>query len=415
MNLTPLAPGHRPGTLSSAPPSRTRLAGCAWALLIVNVLGTTGPSTLVAVPRQMFQLVTMGAMVGAFALALVVNRRLLIRPSAFLLVLSLLLVSSVLASVASEPAPDPLFRCFRLSVFIATLWLLTRWWHDPLRLLRAHIRAFAAVLATVAVGLLAGPGQAMPSSYEGRLIGIIWPLTAPQVGQFAAVVTGLAIVMWLSRQTDGRSTLVLIVPAIVLLLMSYTRTASLGLLAGLAVAAVALIPTSSRARRMLAGGTLAAALLALALGAAIQAWFRRGQDEEEFANLTGREKVWDALLAQPRSTQERLFGVGLTDKSYDGLPIDSGWLAVYHEQGLLGVALVGLFLTVLVSVAVLRTASPERGAAMFLITFCLVSSYTEVGLGDASPYLMHLALAAALLTPRGPAPATIPTGTGGQR
>jgi hypothetical protein len=33
--------------------------------------------------------------------------------------------------------------------------------------------------------------------------------------------------------------------------------------------------------------------------------------------------------------------------------------------------------------------------------YCLVAAYTEAGLGDASPYLLNLTLAAALLTPGG--------------
>ncbi len=36
-----------------------------------------------------------------------------------------------------------------------------------------------------------------------------------------------------------------------------------------------------------------------------------------------------------------------------------------------------------------------------LILYCLATSYTEVGLGDASPYLLHLAVAASLLAPQG--------------
>jgi hypothetical protein len=33
----------------------------------------------------------------------------------------------------------------------------------------------------------------------------------------------------------------------------------------------------------------------------------------------------------------------------------------------------------------------------FLVVYCAVASYTEVGLGDASPYLLHLVVAASLL------------------
>lgn len=100
---------------------------------------------------------------------------------------------------------------------------------------------------------------------------------------------------------------------------------------------------------------------------------------------------------RPRSTAEKLFGVGLGDKSFGGLPIDNSWLAVYNEQGLVGVTLVAAFLAVLGGVALLRPPSLERACAIFLISYCAIASYTEAGLGDASPYLLHLALAASLL------------------
>ncbi|MFF3879093.1 O-antigen ligase domain-containing protein, partial [Streptomyces sp. NPDC001978] len=38
-------------------------------------------------------------------------------------------------------------------------------------------------------------------------------------------------------------------------------------------------------------------------------------------------------------------------------------------------------------------------------SYCAIASYTEAGLGDASPYLLHLAVAASLLA--APAEATL--------
>jgi hypothetical protein len=150
---------------------------------------------------------------------------------------------------------------------------------------------------------------------------------------------------------------------------------------------------------------LVVGLVAVLLGPAVQAWFRRGQSEENFSNLTGRAKVWDALLAEPRTMTEQLFGVGLTNKSFAGLPIDSSWLAIYHEQGYVGITIVAAFLCTLVVVAALRPPSLARACAVFLIVYCLSASYTEAGLGDASPYLLHLALAASLLAKPRSAPA----------
>lgn len=366
-----------------------------WGLLALNTLGSQGAKTLLPIPRPLWQMITMGALGVAFVLALALNSRVQIRPSAFLLLLTLLLIISVGSSLRMESGTGAIIRCIRLSIFVVTLWLLSRWWDDAMMFVRSHIRVLATVLATVAAGLVVAPGIAIDPN--GRLVGALWPLTPAQVGQYSAVVIGLTILLWLGRLTDRRSVAILVLPSIVLLLLSHARTATIGLLSGLTVAVISLVMTSARARRVFTRAALVGGLAALTLGPVLEAWFRRGQDKENLANLTGRAKVWEALLAAPRTTTEYLFGVGLTDKSFNGLPIDSSWLAVYRDQGLVGVVLVTAFMTTLVAVAVLRPPSIARACALFLITYCLVASYTEAGLGDASPYLLNLMLAAILL------------------
>lgn len=375
-----------------------KLVGAAWLLLVINTLGSQGAVTVVPIPRGVTQLVTMGALVAAFGLALLLNLRIRIRPSAYLLMLSMLVVLSIASSAQLESGYGAFFRCGRYAVFVATLWLLTYWWHDPFSLVRHHIRSIGVVLLTVLVGLAIAPGKAMPESYGGRLVGAIWPMTPPQIGMYSATVIGLTVLLWLGNRITRASLILVAAPALVLLLLSHTRTATLALVAGLAVAFVSLVSNSARARRIFTRAALVGGMAALFLGPAIMAWLRRGQDEEALSDLTGRQKVWDALLAQPRTTSEQLFGVGLTNKSYGGLPIDSSWLAVYHEQGLIGIALVAGFLATLLIVAVLRPPSLARAGAIFIIFYVLIASYTEAGLGDASPYLLNLTIAAALLS-----------------
>ncbi|WP_398859137.1 O-antigen ligase domain-containing protein [Streptomyces chengmaiensis] len=386
-----------------------KIVGAVWGLLILNTLGSTGAKTIIPLPRSLIQMVTMGALVAAFALALAVNLRLRIRPSAYVLLLTLLLAPSVISSASLESGFGALFRCARLALFVGTLWLLSRWWDGSLTFVRHHIRMYVAVLGSVAAGALISPGAAMPELYGGRLVGALWPLTPPQIGQYAAVITGLAVLLVLGRRTDRGSAAAVIVPAVVLLALTHTRTATLGLLIGLALAIGSLILTSAAARRFFAWAVLCAAVAAVGFNSALQAWFLRGQSQENFTNLTGRAKVWDALLAAPRTASEYLFGTGLGDKSFGGLPIDNSWLAVYHEQGLTGVTLVAAIIITLGGVALLRPPSLSRACAIFLISYCAIASYTEAGLGDASPYLLHLAVAASLLAaPAAAAPLSRP-------
>ncbi|HEY9370520.1 O-antigen ligase domain-containing protein [Streptomyces sp.] len=397
--LKPAGPntvGARPG-VEPRPAGTPKAVGIAWALLGLNTLGSAGAQTVVPLPRSLIQMATMGALVAAFALALALNLRLRIRPSAFVFLLTLLLVPSLISSVQLEVGFGALFRCTRLALFVGTLWLLSRWWDGSLTFVRYHIRMYFAVLVLVAVGLVVAPGTAMPEYYGGRLVGALWPLTPPQIGQYAAVVIGLTVLLLLGRRTTGAGAAMLIVPSLVLLAMTHTRTATLGLLIGLALAIGSLILTSAAARRFFAWAVVCAAVAAVVFSSALRAWFLRGQSQENFANLTGRAKVWDALLDAPRTTGEKVFGTGLGDKSFDGLPIDNSWLAVYDEQGLIGVTIVAAMITVLGGVALLRPPSLPRACAIFLISYCALSSYTEVGLGDASAYLLHLALAASLL------------------
>ncbi|HMG62130.1 MAG TPA: hypothetical protein VK599_04205 [Streptosporangiaceae bacterium] len=392
----PDATGAQSGTevRPAAPP---KLVGTAWGLLILNTLGSAGAQTIIPLPRSLIQLVTMGALVAAFVLALTLNQRLRIRPSAYMLLLTLLLAASMISSARLESGDGSLFRCFRLLLFVATLWLLSRWWDGSLTFVRHHIRMYFLVLVPVAAGLVVSPGAALPGLYGGRLVGDLWPLTPPQIGQYAAVIIGLTVLLTVGRQTTKAGAAVVIVPSAVLLALTHTRTATLGLLAGLALAITSLILTSASARRFFSWVVLCVVVAAVGFSSALQTWFLRGQSQENFASLTGRAKVWDALLSAPRTVSQDVFGVGLGDKSYGGLPIDDSWLAIFHEQGLLGVALVAAIVIVLGAVALLRPPSLPRACAIFLISYCAIASYTEVGLGDASPYLLHLAVAASLL------------------
>ncbi|MGW7168899.1 O-antigen ligase family protein [Streptomyces sp. NPDC054884] len=387
----------------------SKIVGTVWGLLVLNTLGSAGAKTIVPLPRSLIQMVTMGALVAAFALALLVNPRVRIRASAYVFLLTLLLVPSLIASVNQGAGFGALFRCARLALFVGTLWLLTRWWDGGPTFVRHHIRMYFAVLGTVAAGLVVSPGAALPDLYGGRLVGALWPLTPPQIGQYAAVIIGLTVLLVLGRRTDRTSAALIIVPSLALLALTHTRTATLGLIVALVLAIASLVLTSAAARRLFSWAVLCAAVAAVGFSSALQAWFLRGQSQQNFASLTGRAKVWHALLAAPRTATEHVFGTGLGDKSFGGLPIDNSWLAVYNEQGVTGIVLVATIIVVLGGVALLRPPSLSRACAIFLITYCAIASYTEAGLGDASPYLLHLALAASLLAaPAEPAPPSRP-------
>ncbi len=107
--------------------------------------------------------------------------------------------------------------------------------------------------------------------------------------------------------------------------------------------------------------------------------------------------MWAAIAQRQTTMLQELFGTGLGNKSFDGLAIDSNWVATHLELGRVGVAIVVAFLLLLFLAAMTRPAGPRRAIALFLVVYCVAASFTETGLGDASPYLLDLAVAASLV------------------
>jgi hypothetical protein len=87
----------------------------------------------------------------------------------------------------------------------------------------------------------------------------------------------------------------------------------------------------------------------------------------------------------------------LSNKSFNGLAIDSSWLAVYLDQGWFGLIVAAALFIILILFAATQQRGLRRALALFLVAYCLFASITETGLGDASPYLLELVLAASLL------------------
>jgi hypothetical protein len=166
---------------------------------------------------------------------------------------------------------------------------------------------------------------------------------------------------------------------------------------GLVVSGASMFFGHARVRRTSAVFAVVGVLAAALFAPLITTWFWRGDTLEDAAQLTGRTKVWTEIFGLQRPWIEELFGSGLSNKSFNGLPIDSNWLAVYLDQGWLGLVIDAALLLVLIILAVIHPRGVRRGVALFLVAYCLVASITETGLGDASPYLLSLVVAASLL------------------
>ncbi len=367
-----------------------------WAALMLNVLAFSALPTLIPIPGALGQLLTQGALAVALVLALRLNRSILIRPTALLVVLTVMAAAAVLVSLHSEFLFGSMFRAIRLLVFVAVLWLLTPWWgRDDLVLLRSHLNVLRVIMFSVLAGVVLAPGAAF--SFDGRLAGAIWPIPTTQVAHYAAVLFGATAIGWFCNVVSARTALLTAIGCGAALGATHTRTALVGLLAGLLVAAASLFLGNVRVRRIVLRLGIPALIGVIAFAPVILTWASRGQSPDEAAQLTGRTKVWTAVAQTQRPLTEQVFGSGLSNKSFDGLPVDSSWVATYLDLGWLGVGLSAALVVIVALFAISRPAGLRRAVALFLLVYCLVASVTETGLGDASPYLLELVVAASLL------------------
>lgn len=369
-----------------------RRVGLVWGFLAVNVLTYSG--SVLHIPSAAGKAITQGALQVALLLALTLNRRMIVRPNLFLCLVSLLVVGATLTGLEPQHL-GTLYRTFRLAEFVATLWLLTPWWgRRDLLLVRCHLAALRVILASVLLGLVVAPGSAMTG---GRLTGVLWGIPATQVAHYAAVTFGLMVVLWLYGQVHGRSALLVMAGAAAILILTHTRTALVAVVTGIVIASLSLIVATSRARKFLVGLTVLGSIAIITLSSLLTTWLARGEGTQQLSSLTGRTKVWGPLLAFPRDRFQELFGIGLSNDSFNGLPIDSNWLASYQTLGLFGVVVCAAILVFLLLNSSFQPRGVQRALALFLVTYCLITSFTEVGFTEASMYLLDLCVAASLL------------------
>lgn len=379
-----------------------RRVGLVWALLVLNALTFfTWIPLVVPIPHRIAQVITQGALPAALLMALTVNRRATVRPSVFLCLVSLLAIETIMTSLQAEHVLGTAYRTFRFAEFVAVLWLLTPWWgRRDMLLLRSHLAAMAVVLGSVLLGLLAKPGAAMAG---GRLTGVLWPIPATEVAHYAAVTAGLVVVLWLGGLVHGRITLLVVAATTPMLLLTHTRTALVAVFAGIFVAALSLFTVRRRARKFFAAASIVVSLAAMTAAGVVATWWIRGESGQRLASFSGRTDFWTLVLHFPRNKFQEFFGFGVTNGSIHGLPIDSTWLLAYMQEGLFGVAVCAAMLLLLLVIAFFQLPGIRQALALFLVTYCLVASFTQMGFAGATVYLLELTLAASLLAPSLPA------------
>ena len=372
-----------------------RRVNAAWGLLYLNTLTFVGGASVLPIPSKFGKGIAQGALPLAILVALTVNPKVRVRPNVFLCLVSLLALDTVITCMETKHLGTT-FRTFRLAEFVVALWLLTPWWgRRDMLLMRCNLRWIYVALGSALLGLLVAPGHAF--AYNGRLSGVIWPMLPTQLAQFAAVAAGLTVVLWLARLLSGRITLIGVTLAVAILVLAHTRTALIGLVAGILVAGLSLFTTNTRVRKFFAVSVTAVSIGVVTVAGVVAAWLTRGETAQGLTTLTGRTNFWALVLNQPRTKFQEVFGFGLSNASVNGLPIDSNWLASYMQEGLFGVVVCATILVWLFVTAFFQPPGVQRALALFILTYCLLASFTEDAFTNVSTYLLALTVAASLL------------------
>jgi hypothetical protein len=371
-----------------------RRLNIAWGLLYFNTM-TYSAGGLLDFPSKIGKGLAQGALPLAIVVLLTINPKIKVRPNAFLCIVCLLAADAVLTATQVHKVGTA-FRTTRLLEYLVALWLVTPWFaRRDMLLLRIHLRWLYVALGSVFLGMLISPGKAF--AFDGRLSGDIWPMWPTQVAQYASVAAGVTIVLWLARQMSGRLCLTGVSFAILLLLLTHTRTALVGLVAGILVAGMSLFTVNARVRRVFVACAAVVSTAVLTAAGLITTWLARGENAQGLTSLTGRTNFWALVLNTPRNKFQEIFGFGISNASVDGLPIDSNWLASYMQEGIFGVAVCALILIFLFTMAAYQPQGVQRALIFFILIYVSVASFTEVAFTDVSTYLLHLVVAASLL------------------
>ena len=394
---TTVTPRPSEDTTKRRPWSASRFLTAIWCGVLLQAYNLTEQGGAIVLPRRLGQFWVAGIIVLLLIPAVARNPRLRVVPSTALSLYSLLVLVSLVPVVGGLTGAGSAVRSLRLGLLVLLAWLISYEMAaanvDPARI---HLQAFALVLGCVALGIVLFPGLALGPPPH-RLSGVVPALTSTQVGQASALVIALAVLLRAGRRLSTRAASILTIAGLCLLVLSKTRTAFAALIAGLLVALASLANANPRARRMLAVLLLALVGALTLFNATLMHWLARGQTDAQLANVSGRRQGWTALLNTPRGLTEQLFGVGIRDGTFNGRPIDSGYLTAYHEEGFIGLSIVLLTL-ILLLFAVLRLRDrTDRAIALFLIVDVAVSSYAETGLSTGRPYLLHVMLVAFLV------------------
>ncbi|MCU1510029.1 MAG: hypothetical protein JWQ12_2294 [Glaciihabitans sp.] len=311
-------------------------------------------------------------------------------------VVSTILAIGIIGAIAAGSVSADVVLTVRLFLTLATILFVIRTW-PAAAVLNSLMAAVATIAAIAAVSGLPG------AAGGGRLGGITPPLNPNEI----ALLAGLPFVALLHRLVSGPGSRGAAFIAAAILGGIVVATGSRTALVGIIVAALVILATRRTVRR-------SSAIVLLALVPVLYAVLTftdlasqvisRGEAVGRIATLNSRTIAWDAVLSTPPGEWSRWWGTGLattqvrvSGQYWDYQVLDSSWISVLAQFGVLGVVLLALWA---VSTTVAAAHSQLRsGVALPLVVFILVRSTVESGLVDSSTTFVVFFTLAVLVEP----------------
>ena len=374
--------------MSASAPSRTdttptlpMLVG-TWFLVVLSVVSWR-PDTLYAGGADPVVIAKALVALTAFLCALAIYRqhrmhaRVGIRSLSFLI--AIVAVSCLGAVAAGDPMPS-LVLAVRIILVAATVYTLTCT-TTPLDVLRSLLIAMGILSL---IGAVTGIPEFLA---EGRLASGI-PAMRPNelAGLSAPPLVGLAIEV--TRAGLRTRTAVLMLTFSVIVLATGSRTT-------LFVAVLAIMLAIMLSWPLPHSAGIVLILLApvtytiVAFTDFVAQVAVRGQDLQQLATLSSRTIAWEAVLAIPMNTWHKWIGAGLAIKTvevdqrwWETQVLDSSWVSVLSQAGILGLVLVSLW--VLLTVIESARSDRLRNLTFPLLVLLLVRSVAENGLIESS-------------------------------
>jgi O-antigen ligase len=238
---------------------------------------------------------------------------------------------------------------------------------------------------------------------KGRLGGGIPEIHPNELAGLAALPL-IALVVLILRRGVRVSPVIASVVLFGIVVATGSRIALVGILFG---AIVALVTNGVRRRGVLYALLVFVPVIygVIVFTGVVDGLASRGGTSAESTALDSRLTGWQVVLGWDWASWQRWLGVGLSvkevavqEKWRSSQVLDSSWVSLLAQAGLLGVLLIGLLVAWCVITAV--TAASRRGLLLPLLTMFVIRTFTESGMVDsAMPFVLFVTLSA-LLTRR---------------